>query len=139
MYHNKMAIQPQVIKRESANKQEEARRHETDGQGSRRGPEKLVSLYASLIVKRGAPFPRDSRGSAEPRREEVDSEHSRTKSRISFFRNERLAEKLSRNQSLKKVKSDADHLGILSVINDKNKHTQPIKATRAEEPGEEPN
>lgn len=59
----------------------------------------------------------------------------RTKSRISFFQNEKLAEKISRDQSMKRVKKETDHMGLLSEIN-KKKKLIPRTGQRSKKTGE---
>lgn len=138
-----MQIRPQVVKREAPAKEQQRLERRTATQGSAKRPEKLVSLYPSLIVKRNTPSSGDSQDSNGAHREKRDSDLFRTQSRISFYRNEKLAEKISRNTSMKKVKTEADHLGILSMMDDKNKHQQsqnapPEKKPRNEEVVEDP-
>lgn len=52
----------------------------------------------------------------------VEDFKDQSQSRISFFQNERKAEKLSRDQSLKKIKKENDHLGILSLMDENKKN-----------------
>ena len=75
---------------------------------------KLVPI-SSLILKRDT-YLSGSKGENTA----LNSEQFRRQSRMSFFRNEKLAERISRDQSLKKVKA-SDHLGILSVMDDRQK------------------
>ena len=79
-----------------------------------------MPLYPPLILKRETYL---SGNSKEENQRNLTSEQFRRQSRMSFFRNEKLAERISRDQSLKKVKptQDSDHLGILSVMDDKQR------------------
>ena len=81
-------------------------------------------MYPSLIVKRERMSSENSNQSEEYNSNKHKKDRGnqfRTQSRISFFQNEKLAEKISREHSIKKEKRERDHLGLLSVMDEKKK------------------
>jgi hypothetical protein len=75
-----------------------------------------------LIVKRERMSSEDSVESREyPSKGNKRDDPLRTQSRISFFQNEKLAEKISRDHSMKKIKQERNHVGLLSEMNEKKK------------------